>query len=113
MLSGHLPALTGELQQPVLVDRVFQPIWQPQFAQGLQPFQVGQHMGYAGNRTHGTTKTQPLALFAETEKHILRPLPDVPPELAVWAKVKLHGNCHVEFRRLRIICPRNRVNSRP
>ena len=70
-------------------------------------------MGYAGNRTHGTTKTQPLALFAETEKHILRPLPDVPPELAVWAKVKLHGNCHVEFRRLRIICPRNRVNSRP
>ena len=44
VLSGHLPALTGELQQPVLVDRVFQPIWQPQFVQGPQPFQVGQHM---------------------------------------------------------------------
>jgi transposase len=56
-------------------------------------------LGIAGNRIHGTTKEQPLALFAETEKHILRPLPDVPLELAVWAKVKLHGNCHVEFRR--------------
>ena len=56
-------------------------------------------MGWAGNRTHGTTKEQPLARFTETEKHILHPLPDVPPELAVWAKVKLHGNCHVEFRR--------------
>ena len=24
-------------------------------------------------------------------------LPDVVPELATWAKVKLHGNCHVQF----------------
>lgn len=56
-------------------------------------------METAGNRIHGTTKEKPLTLFAETEKHVLRPLPHVPPEMAAWAKVKLHGNCHVEFRR--------------
>lgn len=66
-------------------------------------------MGIAGNRIHGTTKEQPLALFAETEKHILRPLPDVPLELAVWAKVKLHGNCHVEFRRCYYSAPHRLV----
>ena len=32
MLSRHLPALAGELQQAVLVDGLFQPIRQPQFA---------------------------------------------------------------------------------
>ncbi len=51
----------------------------------------------AGNRIHGTTKQKPLVLFAETEKHLLRPLPDVPPELATWAQHKLHGNCHIHF----------------
>jgi len=51
----------------------------------------------AGNRTHGTTHQKPLTLFAETEKHLLRRLPDVPPELSVWTRVKLHGNCHVQF----------------
>ena len=54
-------------------------------------------LGEAGNRIHGTTKHRPLTLFAETEKLLLQPLPDVPPELATWAKVKLHGNCHVQF----------------
>jgi len=38
-----------------------------------------------------------LAAFIETEKHLLTALPDVPPELATWAKVKVHGNCHVQF----------------
>jgi transposase len=51
----------------------------------------------AGNRIHGTTKQRPLSMFAETERHMLQPLPDRPPELSVWAKVKLHGNCHVQF----------------
>jgi len=51
----------------------------------------------AGNRIHGTTKERPLSRFSETERHLLRSLPDVPPELAVWALVKLHGNCHVQF----------------
>ncbi len=50
----------------------------------------------AGNRIHGSTHEKPLTLF-ETERHVLKPLPDNPPELAVWEKVKLHGNCHVQF----------------
>ncbi|MBC8247806.1 MAG: IS21 family transposase [Deltaproteobacteria bacterium] len=51
----------------------------------------------AGNRIHGTTKQKPLSAFIETEKPLLAALPDVVPELATWAKVKLHGNCHVQF----------------
>jgi transposase len=51
----------------------------------------------AGNRIHGTTKERPLTLFTETERHLLQALPDVPPELATWARVKLHGDCHVRF----------------
>jgi len=51
----------------------------------------------AGNRIHGTTRQKPLSMFAETEKLMLQPLPDVPPQLAEWTRVKLHGNCHVQF----------------
>ena len=51
----------------------------------------------AGNRIHGTTKQKPLSAFADTERPLLKALPDVPPELAVWTEVKLHGNCHVSF----------------
>jgi transposase len=54
-------------------------------------------LGQAGNRIHGTTKQKPLSVFAQTERHMLRPLPDVAPELATWTKVKVHGNCHVQF----------------
>jgi transposase len=54
-------------------------------------------MQTAGNRIHGTTHQRPLSLFAECEKNLLKPLPDVPVELAVWAKAKLHGNCHVQL----------------
>jgi len=54
-------------------------------------------MAEAGNRIHGSTRRQPLALFAETEKELLRPLPDIPVQLAVWAQVKVHGNAHVAF----------------
>ena len=54
-------------------------------------------LGEAGNRIHGTTKQRPLTLFAETERPLLQPLPEAPPELAAWAQVKLHGNCHVQF----------------
>jgi transposase len=50
----------------------------------------------AGNRKHGSTYEKPLTLF-ETEKHLLKALPPNPPELAVWHKVILQGNCHVQF----------------
>lgn len=51
----------------------------------------------AGSRIHGTTRKAPLRLFTELERALLSALPDVPPELAAWARVKLHGNCHVRF----------------
>jgi transposase len=54
-------------------------------------------LGEAGNRIHGTTRQRPLSMFAETERHLLQPLPDKPPECAQWAQAKLHGDCHVRF----------------
>lgn len=50
----------------------------------------------AGERVHGTTKRRPLELF-ETERAHLRPLPAQAPAPGVWAQVKVHGNCHVQF----------------
>lgn len=54
-------------------------------------------METAGNRIHGTTHQKPLSLFAEAEKPLLKPLPDVPVQIATWTEVKVHGNCHVQF----------------
>ncbi len=51
----------------------------------------------AGNRIHGTTRQKPLTLFAESERQLLKPLPDVPVEIAAWCQVKLQSNCHVQF----------------
>lgn len=48
----------------------------------------------AGNRIHGTTSEQPSDQFEAEEKAILLLLPDVPPELAVCAKVKRRGRTH-------------------
>jgi len=51
----------------------------------------------AGNRIHGTTHQKPLTLFAETEKALLRRLPDIPMEAATWTRLKLHADCHLRF----------------
>jgi transposase len=63
----------------------------------------------AGNRIHGTTHEKPLTLF-ETERSFLKPLPDQPPECAVWEKVTLHGDCHVMFLKCRYSAPYKLVN---
>ncbi len=62
-------------------------------------------LGPAGNRTHGTTYEKPLTRFAETERYLLQPLPDIAPELATWTKVKVHGDCHVQFEKCRYSVP--------
>ena len=54
-------------------------------------------LNVAGIRIHGTTRQPPLTMFNETECHILKKLPDIPPELAIWETAKLHGNCHLQF----------------
>jgi transposase len=53
----------------------------------------------AGRRIHGSTRQQPLACFEQTEKAHLKPLPAVAPTVAVWAKVKVHRDAHVQFRK--------------
>jgi transposase len=55
-------------------------------------------MEEAGRRTHGTTRTQPLALFA-VEKPLLRALPAIAPDLGTWNGVRAHRDCHVQFAR--------------
>ena len=66
----------------------------------------------AGNRIHGSTHEKPLTLF-ETERHLLKPLPDKPPELAVWEKVTVHGNCHVQFLKCYYSAPFRLVRQAP
>lgn len=61
-------------------------------------------MQEAGQRVHGTTQEKPLALF-EIEQPILKGLPNHLPEFAEWEKVKLHGDCHVQYRKCRYSAP--------
>lgn len=63
----------------------------------------------AGNRIHGSTRRQPLALFEQGDKPLLQALPDVPPTLAVWAKVKVHRDAHVQYRKALYSVPFRRV----
>ena len=62
-------------------------------------------LGEAGNRIHGTTYQRPLSRFHDTERHLLKALPARAPELAVWAKVKVHGNAHVQFEKCQYSVP--------
>ena len=50
----------------------------------------------AGLRDHGTTHEPPLARFAR-ERPLMSPLPPVAPDLGVWAKARVHRDCHVQF----------------
>lgn len=54
-------------------------------------------MAEAGNRIHGATRQPPLARFTTVEKSLLTALPDVPPQLATWAQVKVHRDAHVQY----------------
>jgi transposase len=55
-------------------------------------------MTEAGVRTHGTTREQPLVLFA-LERPLMRALPAVAPDLGSWHRAVLHRDCHVQFDR--------------
>jgi transposase len=59
----------------------------------------------AGNCTQGTTREKPLTLFTQTESLVLKNLPDSIPECAIWAKVKVHGDCHVTYLKCRYSAP--------
>jgi transposase len=51
----------------------------------------------AGQRTHGTTKTQPLTRFTTVEQAELLPLPTTPYDLAIWKVATLHRDGYVVF----------------
>jgi transposase len=51
----------------------------------------------AGMRIHGTTKQQPRRQFEQVERGRLKPLPQTPYDIAIWKKVRLYHDCHVEF----------------
>jgi transposase len=55
-------------------------------------------MDEAGVRCHGTTREQPLVLFA-LERPLMKVLPSVAPDLGTWHRVTVHRDCHVQFDR--------------
>jgi transposase len=52
---------------------------------------------WAGQRSHGTTRQQPLVRFREVEQPALLPLPDEPYDLAVWHELGVGRDCYVNF----------------
>ena len=56
-------------------------------------------MHEAGVRTHGTTREQPLVLFA-AERPLLKALPAIAPDLGSWHRVVVHRDCHVQHDRV-------------
>ncbi len=75
----------------------FLPLLEPRDLNDLNRLALEWVMGTAGNRIHGTTKQHPLTSFVEVERDFLQALPDVAPEPISWTRVKLYGNCHVQF----------------
>lgn len=61
-------------------------------------------MEEAGVRCHGTTRRQPLELFA-LEAPLLQALPDQAPDLSTWHRVNVHRDCHVQFERVLYSAP--------
>jgi transposase len=51
----------------------------------------------AGVRVHGTTRQAPRERFRGVERDVLAPLPRDPYDLAVWAKLRVHRDCHLTF----------------
>jgi hypothetical protein len=50
----------------------------------------------AGERRHGTTRTEPLLLFRTLELPAMLPLPATPFEVVTWARAKVARDCHVQ-----------------
>lgn len=56
-------------------------------------------MEVAGTRIHGTTGTQPLAVFESVEKACLLPLPEVPFDPVFWHRARVHRDSRIVFER--------------
>ncbi len=51
----------------------------------------------AGQRTHGTTRLQPLAVFEQIEQAALLPWDGEPYDVPIWAKPKVANDYHIQF----------------
>jgi transposase len=58
---------------------------------------LGWCLSTAGERTHGTTKAQPLCQFEHLERGRLQPLPSAAYDLAIWKRAKVHRDCYIVF----------------
>jgi transposase len=68
-------------------------------------------MQEAGVRTHGTTRERPLERF-EIERPLMRPLPDIAPDLGSWHGVSVHRDCHVQHERVLYSVPFTLIGKR-
>jgi transposase len=92
------PQLKGRVEAGVkYIKSAFLPLRQFRDLSDANAQLRGWILAEAGNRVHGTTREKPLSQFEAVEKGLMRPLPDVPPELATWAKVKVHRDAHIQF----------------
>jgi transposase len=94
----RMPRHKGRVESGVkYIKKTFLPLrdFRNSMAQANQ--QVREWIMEVGNRIHGTTKQMPLKVFVELEQPALLPLPENPADMAVWAKVKLHPDCHVTY----------------
>ncbi len=107
----HDPQKKGIVESGVkYVKRAFVPLREFRHIEDANQQLMSWIVTEAGTRIHGTVFERPLERFAETERHLLKALPDIRPELAEWARVKLHGNCHVQYEKCRYSAPWNLVN---
>jgi transposase len=51
----------------------------------------------AGQRVHGTTRLQPLAVFEQIEQAALLPWDGQPYDVPIWAKPKVANDYHIQF----------------
>ncbi len=53
----------------------------------------------AGTRVHGTTKRQPLGVFENTEKAVLKALDKARFDPPIWGRCKVHRDHHIVFQK--------------
>jgi transposase len=63
----------------------------------------------AGQRTHGTTRKRPLAVFEHVEQPALRPLECERFDPPRWARAKVHPDHHVQFQKALYSVPTRHV----
>lgn len=66
----------------------------------------------AGLRIHGTTQRRPAEVFAAEEAPRLLPAPERPYDLPVYARPKVHRDCHIEVARALYSVPHALVGER-